>query len=64
MISAELLESMRRIDGLLRAGELQGAHDQLVAIVDDHPDFAEARRLLGGVKLALGDATGAEVVLR
>lgn len=64
MIPAALLEAMRRIDGMLRAGELQGAHDQLAAIVDQHPDFAEARRLLGGTKLALGDAAGAETVLR
>lgn len=64
MISAELLEAMRRIDGMLGAGELQGAHDRLAVIVDGHPDFPEARRLLGGVKLALGDSAGAEAVLR
>ncbi|HET7593696.1 MAG TPA: tetratricopeptide repeat protein [Rhodanobacteraceae bacterium] len=64
MTSAALLADMRRIDAMLRAGELQGAHDRLATIVEEHPDFSEARRLLGGAKLALGDAAGAETVLR
>ncbi|MGH8115016.1 MAG: tetratricopeptide repeat protein, partial [Rhodanobacteraceae bacterium] len=55
---------MRRISGLLQAGDFPAAHDQLQAIVEEHPDYAEARRLLGGAKLALGDATGAERTLR
>ena len=30
----------------------------------DHPDFAEAQRLLAGAKLALGDPAAAEALLR
>lgn len=55
---------MRRISGLLQTGDFRTAHDQLEAIVEANPDFAEARRLLGGAKLALGDAAGAERILR
>ena len=64
MISAQLLDAMQRVNGLLQAGELRAARDQLQAIAETHPDYAEAQRLLGGVTLMLGDATGAERILR
>jgi tetratricopeptide (TPR) repeat protein len=64
MSSTAPTEDMRRINGMLQAGQYRDAHDKLEAIVIDHPDYAEARRLLGGTKLALGDAPGAERVLR
>ena len=55
---------MRRISALLQAGSFRDAHDQLEAIVADNPGFAEARRLLAGTRQALGDAVGAEALLR
>ena len=64
MTSTALLDAMQRVNGLLQAGEFRAAHDRLEVIVDEHPDYAEARRLLGGARLALGDAVGAEKVLR
>src|SRR5690348_6257390 len=64
MIPTTLVDVVQRINGLLQAGEFRAAHDSLEVIARDHPDFAEARRLLAGVKLTLGDASGAEKVLR
>jgi Flp pilus assembly protein TadD len=64
MIPDTLRDAMRHVDGLLKAGDFRGAHDRLATIVEAHPDFAEAHRLLAGARLALGDATGAERVLR
>ncbi len=55
---------MRRASALLQAGNFHAAHDQLVAIVGDNPDFVEALRLLAGAKQALGDVAGAETLLR
>jgi len=63
-ISPALVDAMRRASALLQAGSFRAAHDQLVAIVGDNPDFVEALRLLAGAKQALGDATGAEMLLR
>jgi tetratricopeptide (TPR) repeat protein len=54
---------MRRASALLQAGDYRDAHDQLVAIVADNPDFVEALRLLAGTKQALGDAAAAEELL-
>jgi len=59
-----LIDSMRRISELLRAGSFASAHEQLEAIVAAHPDFVEALRLLGGTKQALGDPAAAEALLR
>ena len=64
MISAQLLDAMRQINGLLQAGDFRTAHDRLEIIASANPDYGEARRLLAGVKLELGDAAGAEQVLR
>ncbi len=55
---------MRRISALLQAGSFRDAHDLLEAIVADNPGFVEARRLLAGTRQALGDAVGAEALLR
>jgi tetratricopeptide (TPR) repeat protein len=55
---------MRAVDALLRAGQFRAAHDRLEAIAAAHPGFVEALRLLAGTKLALGDAQGAEALLR
>ena len=55
---------MRHVNGLLQTGGFRTAHDELEIIVREHPDYAEARRLLAGAKLALGDVTGAERLLR
>lgn len=62
--AAKVLDSMQRINGLLQSGDFRAAHEQLQAIVERHPDYPEAQRLLGGAKLALGDAGGAERILR
>jgi tetratricopeptide (TPR) repeat protein len=64
MISNPLLGAMRRISALLQAGSFRAAHEQLADIVAANPGFAEAQRLLAGTKLALGDATAAEALLR
>ncbi|HET7161837.1 MAG TPA: tetratricopeptide repeat protein [Rhodanobacteraceae bacterium] len=64
MIHATLRNQMQRINGLLQVGDFRAAHDQLDVIARNHPGFAEARRLLAGAKLMLGDAAGAEQVLR
>ena len=55
---------MQRVNGLLQAGDFRAAHDQLRGVVETHPDYAEAQRLLGGVTLMLGDVAGAERILR
>jgi len=62
--SPALIDAMRRASALLQAGSFAAAHDQLVAIVGDNPDFIEALRLLAGAKQALGDSAGAERLLR
>ncbi|TAM33788.1 MAG: tetratricopeptide repeat protein [Rhodanobacter sp.] len=59
-----LLESMRQVGALLQAGDLRSAHQRLQAIVVEHPDCAEALRLLGGLRQSFGDAEGAEALLR
>jgi tetratricopeptide (TPR) repeat protein len=55
---------MRGISAQLQAGQFRAAHDRLEAVVAANPTFAEAQRLLAGTKLALGDPTAAEAVLR
>src|SRR6185312_16962580 len=64
MMAAQLLDAMQRVNGLLKAGDFRAARDRLRAIVETHPDYAEAQRLLGGVTLLLGDAAEAERILR
>lgn len=64
VMSPAIIEAMRRISSLLQQGSFREAHDQLEAIVAAHPDFAEAKRLLAGTRLALGDVAGAEALLR
>jgi tetratricopeptide (TPR) repeat protein len=59
-----LLHAMQHIGKQLQAGDLRGAHDGLQIVVEQHPEYGEALRLLGGVQLALGDSEGAEALLR
>lgn len=59
-----VLQAMQQVGTLLQAGDLRGAHDRLQPIVEQHPTYAEALRLLGGVRQALGDTEGAEALLR
>ena len=59
-----LIDAMRRIDALLKTGSYRPAHDQLETIVEAHPQFVEALRLLAGTKQALGDTAAAELLLR
>ena len=63
MIPPAVIDTMRRISALLQAGDFRLAHEQLEAVVNDNPGFAEARRLLAGTKQALGDLAGAEACL-
>ncbi len=63
-LSPTLIAAMHRVSALLQAGNFRLAHDQLAVIVADHPDFAEAQRLLAGARQAMGDAVGAEALLR
>ena len=63
-IPASVLDAMRAINTQLQAHEFRAAQQQLAAIVRDHPQFAEAQRLLAGTTLALGDPAGAERLLR
>jgi tetratricopeptide (TPR) repeat protein len=60
----EVIDGMRRVNGLLQARSFRAAHDQLESIVEANPEFVEALRLLAGTKQALGDLTGAELLLR
>lgn len=64
MSQAKLREAMQRVNGLLQAGDFREAHARLALIAKQNPGYAEAQRLLGGVTLALGDAAGAERILR
>jgi tetratricopeptide (TPR) repeat protein len=59
-----VLDAMRHVGTLLQTGDLRGAHDRLQVIVEQYPDYAEALRLLGGARQALGDTEGAEALLR
>ena len=56
--------AMREISGLLQAARYDDAHRELEKVITQRPDFAEAHRLLGGCKAALGDRSGAEAALR
>ena len=62
-MTATLIEAMRRIDELLRAGRFKAAHDQLETVVAANPGFVEALRLLAGTKQVLGDPGAAEELL-
>ena len=64
VITPALIEDIRRVSELLRAGSFRSAHQQLETMVAAHPDFVEALRLLGGTKQALGDTAGAEALFR
>lgn len=55
---------MRRISGLLQAGQYAAAHAQLEALVAAHPAYAQGLRLLAGTKQALGEVVQAERLLR
>jgi tetratricopeptide (TPR) repeat protein len=55
---------MQRVNRLLQAGDFRAARGQLREIIEAHPDYAEAQRLLGGATLMLGDAADAERILR
>ncbi|HVH83038.1 MAG TPA: tetratricopeptide repeat protein, partial [Steroidobacteraceae bacterium] len=63
-MSVQLAESMRRISGLLQAGEYGAAHAQLQSLVAANPNYLEGLRLLAGTKQALGDTAQAESLLR
>jgi tetratricopeptide (TPR) repeat protein len=63
-VPASVLDAMRAISALLQAGQFRQAHERLEAVVAANPEFVEALRLLGGTKLALGDAAAAESLLR
>ena len=64
MISATLLDEMRRISTLLQAGAIRVAHDRLERVVADNPGFVEALRLLAGTRQMLGETAEAERLLR
>jgi tetratricopeptide (TPR) repeat protein len=59
-----LLNAMQQVGRLLQGGDLRGAHDRLQGVVEAHPDYVEALRLLGGIRQSFGDADGAETLLR
>lgn len=63
-IPTGLLSEVHQVNDLLQRGDFHTAHGRLEIIVREHPDFVEAQRLLAGTKLALGDADGAEALLR
>ncbi|HEY6453649.1 MAG TPA: tetratricopeptide repeat protein [Steroidobacteraceae bacterium] len=63
-MSVALSESMRRISGLLQAGQYSAAHAQLESLVAANPDYVEGLRLLAGTKQVLGDPGQAESLLR
>jgi len=55
---------MQRASALLQAGNYVLARATLEQVLRDAPQFVEAHRLLAGALQALGDAAGAERVLR
>ena len=59
-----LIESMRRISGLLQSGQYSEAHSLLETLVAANPDYVEGLRLLAGTKQTLGDLSQVEVLLR
>jgi uncharacterized protein (TIGR02466 family) len=59
-----LIDTMRRINALLKSGSYRPAHDQLETLVESYPEFVEALRLLAGTKQALGNTAAAELLLR
>jgi tetratricopeptide (TPR) repeat protein len=59
-----LVESMRRISGLLQSGQYGAAHAQLESVVTENPEYVEGLRLFAGTKQALGDLAQAESLLR
>ncbi len=59
-----LVESMRRISGLLQSGQYRAAHAQLESLVTENPDYVEGLRLFAGTKQVLGDLGQAESLLR
>lgn len=63
-LTPSLREAMQQVGALLQGGDLRAAHDRLQPIVAEHPDYAEGLRLLGGIRQAMGDAAGAEALLR
>lgn len=63
-MSVMLVESMRRISGLLQSGQYAAAHSQLEAVVTVNPDYVEGLRLFAGTKQVLGDLAQAESLLR
>jgi tetratricopeptide (TPR) repeat protein len=63
-VPPSVLEAMRAVSALLQGGQFGLAQERLEAIVQANPAFAEALRLLAGTKQALGDAPGAERLLR
>jgi tetratricopeptide (TPR) repeat protein len=63
-MSAQLIESIQRISGLLQSGQYAAAHAQLESLVAANPDYVEGLRLLAGTKQALGDTAQAESLLR
>lgn len=63
-MSVMLVESMRRISGLLQSGQYATAHSQLEAVVTANPDYVEGLRLFAGTKQVLGDLLQAESLLR
>jgi tetratricopeptide (TPR) repeat protein len=63
-LSPTLLDAMRRVDTLLKTGNLRAAHDHLAMIVEGNPECVEALRLLAGTYQAFGDNDAAEALLR
>jgi Flp pilus assembly protein TadD len=63
-VSVQLPESMRRISGLLQAGQYGAAHAQLESLVAANPDYVEGLRLLAGTKQVMGESAQAESLLR
>jgi uncharacterized protein (TIGR02466 family) len=59
-----LIDTMRRINALLKSGSYRPAHDQLETLLESYPEFVEALRLLAGTKQALGNTAAAELLLR
>ena len=55
---------MRSIETALRENNFQSAHDRLVELLAEQPDFVEALRLCAATKQALGNIEGAELLLR
>ncbi len=63
-LSPQVIQSMQSASALLQRGQFAQARALLEQVVQSHPRFVEAHRLLGGALQAMGENPAAERALR